>query len=392
MKTLRILTTVHLANPGACIFIEALTKALQTTLPDYDVRVLDYLPLKWYFYELARAFRPNSKQPFLNLQRYIKSEKFHHDSLLLDNSIFTMPNSYDGMVRFLSRQSYDALVVGMVVWDIVNKSFIPRFPNIYWLSDDIPAKKIAYAASGHRTDFNLFRQHLPEIRRSLNSFSLIGVRDNITYQMIQEAGLETHIPVIRVPDPAFLCDSDSPKIQELLEEAGVDLTKPIVGFMFYGNDVISKRLAKHFHAMDYQIVSLSMYNPYADINLAHLLSPHEWASIFPMMVFCITDRFHGTVMCLKSKTPFISIEPYKPLTPENSKIQSLLKDFDSLDLFMDEYAEDFSFDQFLEKIRFISQHWDKTYKPRIEKKLASVYATHHDFQQKIALLLGEGKE
>ena len=162
MKSLRILTTVHFANPGACLFSEAIEKNLTCSLPDYDVRILDYVPRNWYYYELARVLKIHGKIPTYNIQRHLESEKFYRQHTHLDRASGFYPVGYDGMVRFLIDQGYDALVVGMVIWDLVDKFQIPKFPSIYWLSEKIPAVKIAYAASG--ASFSA-RIHLPKSAR-----------------------------------------------------------------------------------------------------------------------------------------------------------------------------------------------------------------------------------
>lgn len=389
MKKLRILTTVHLANPGACIFTEALSHALEETLPDFDVQVLNYLPRKWLFYEFARALNPNPKQPLLNIQRYLVSERFHREKIKLDKNVLTMPASYKGMVHFLEQQGYDALVVGMVIWDLVKQSFIPRFPNIYWLSEKLNAKKIAYAASGHRTDMLLFKENQLAIRKKLNSYSLIGVRDQITLDMVMGAKLDNDIPVMRVPDPAFLhvLEWDSEPTKKVLGKNGVDLSRPLVGFIFHGNEKLARELADFYHTKGYQIISLSMYNAFADVNLAHTLSPHEWANTFPLMSFCITDRFHGTIMCQKAMIPFVSIEPYQPKTQGNSKIFSLLKDFELLDCYFNQYEEGNTPSSLLEKACFLQEEWQDRYSQVVEKKLLGVMEKHLEFQGKIKTIL-----
>jgi len=385
MKKLRILTTVHLANPGACIFTESLSHALKETLPDFDVQVLNYLPRNWFLYEFARALKPNPKHPLLNFQRYIVSERFHREKLELDKNLLTMPAGYEGMVNFLEQQGYDALVVGMVVWDLVKKPFIPRYPNIYWLSENLSAKKIAYAVSGHRTDMRLFKENLLAIRKTLNSYSLIGVRDQITHDMVLGAKLDNEIPVMRVPDPAFLheLEWDSEATKKVLEKNGLDLSRQLVGFIFHGNEKLARELADFYHAKGYQIISLSMYNPYADVNLAHILTPHEWANTFPLMSFCVTDRFHGTIMCLKAKIPFVSIEPYQPKTQGNSKIFSLLKDFELLDSYFNQYEKGNTPDSLLEKAGYLQKEWQGRYSQIVDKKLLEVKEKHNEFQGKI---------
>ena len=260
MKTLRILTTVHLANHGGCIFTYSLLQALMKNLPDYQVRTLDYLPRNWYYHELARAFKPQRKGLSYNLQRFLLSERFHRQYLHLEKAATIYPAGYERMVRLLTKVKYDALVVGMVIWDITDLPQIPRFPNIYWLSEKIPSVKIAYAASGHRTQFTLLRKNSADIQRILSSYALIGVRDRITWEMMQECKVDLVAPVYRVPDPAFVYEGRKTRVKEVLAKHGVDLKRPILCVLFYGKPEFSAELTAVGFALGLRVECLGRGN------------------------------------------------------------------------------------------------------------------------------------
>ena len=197
------MTTVHLANHGGCTFAYSLYRTLANNLPTYDVRTLDYIPRNWFYHELIRAFKPQPKAFTFNIRRFLISERFHKKYLNLEKPLAIYPVGYDSMVTFLQKKQYDALVVGMVIWDITKLPQIPRFPNIYWLSEKIPSIKIAYAASGHRSKAPLVQKNLPMLQRILSSYSLIGVRDQITWEIVIKSKADQYVPVVRTPDPSI---------------------------------------------------------------------------------------------------------------------------------------------------------------------------------------------
>ena len=387
MKSLRILTTVHLANHGGCIFAYSLYQILTKNLPGYDIRTLDYLPRNWYFHELARALKPQSHALTYNLRRFVLSEKFHNKYLNMDKPTAMYPTGYDGMVDLLTKQQYDALVVGMVIWDITDLPQIPQFPNIYWLSEKIPSKKIAYAASGHRSQAPLIQKNLPVIQRILSSYALIGVRDQITWEMVLESKADQVVPVFRVPDPAFMYEDQPTGVRQILAAHGVDFNRPLVGILFHGKPEFSSELCQFYRSKGFQTVAYSMYNPYADVNLGHLLTPFEWADTFKYLSFCVTDRFHGTIFCLRNKIPFLSIEPYAPNTSRNSKVLSLINDFALPECYRNVYQQEFEMQNFLGHAEDLRASWESDFSPRVARKLDEMQTNSLEFIEKTRSIL-----
>jgi hypothetical protein len=387
MKRVRVLTTVHFANPGACLFTQALEQNLAGSLPEADIRTLDYVPRNWLYYEKIRGYKPHRQIPLFNLQRHQVAENFYRESTHLEKPTPIMPFGYENMVDFLIKQGYDALVVGMVIWDITDQRQIPKFPNIYWLSERIPAVKIAYAASGHRTQIELYRQHQPHIQRILSSYALIGVRDQITWEMVQEAKLSRDVPVVRSPDPTILYQVPKTNVRDLLERHSIDPERPILGMLFYGKPEFSEKVSRFYKQRGFQTVAFSMYNPYADVNIGHLITPEEWADFFNYLSFCVTDRFHGSIFCLKANIPFLSIEPYAPRTRQNSKVFSILYDFDRTDCYLDVYSPDFSIDAALEQIEDLRARWPHVIGPQVATKMKQIQAIGRDFHRAIQQLL-----
>jgi hypothetical protein len=368
MKQLGILTNID-ANHGSCIFNISLFDLLRELIPAYKIRFLDYLPLSWTLYEGLRALKLNKKIPLYNFHRYTLLNTFSRKNLPTEPLFSTGIKDYEFCVSQMIRKDFNALVVGKVVWDIARIWQTPEFPNVYYLSERIPAVKIAYAVSGHRTDPALFAVHKDQVTRILSSYRLIGVRDDLTEQMMTDAGVDRQVKVLKVPDPAFFYKTRPTRVRQLFAANSINPDRPIMGLLAFGKPQLSKAIVDYFHARGYQVINFSMFNPFVDVNLGHIVNPYEWADLFRELDFCITDRFHCAIFCLKNLTPFMAIEPYQPRSPLNSKVFNLLKDFGCTDLYRNTMAPDFNLNEFCDTCVQINLDWELSYKPIIKQKL-----------------------
>ena len=366
MNKIGILTNID-ANHGSCIFNAALYKLIQNLSPEIDVKLLDFLNIKWRLYEFLRLLIVNKGIPFYNLQRAATLSRFTNYEIPVENH--KSLKNYEGLCKEFTSREFSTLIVGKVMWDISNDSNL-GFPNIYWLSEKINTKKIAYAISGHRTDLKKFEQNKKRVLEILSSFQLIGVRDNMTQTMMEEAGVNKVTPVYRISDPAFLYEPKYIEPAGLLKRYKISADRPILGLLYFGKKDISGIICEHYHHKGYQIINFNMYNPHADINIGHLVTPDEWAALFKHLSFCITDRFHGSVFCLRENIPFMSIEPYPPKTLLNSKIFSVLEDFGIEGLcYQNTYSSGFDIDNFLSVCEHIESSWQKDLSETVRSRL-----------------------
>ena len=123
-----------------------------------------------------------------------------------------------------------------------------------------------------------------------------------------------------------------------------------------------------------------MFNPYADINIGHRISPDEWLALIKQLSFCITDRFHISVFCLREDIPFIGIEPYQPKTLLNSKVYSVLKDFEiEKTCYQDTYKPEFNLDYFLSQCDQIEKNWKTDLSAGVRSRLISQNQNQRNF-------------
>jgi hypothetical protein len=376
MEKIGIMTSID-ANHGSCVFNISLYNLVKSLNPKNSVQLVDIINSKFQLLELLRSLKLHKKIPFYNLQRAIMLRRYSKSAIPIDslNSLIGYENTCEELVA----RKYSTLIVAKVVWDISENSNY-SFPNAFWLSDKIHPKKIAYAISGHRTDLEVFRKYKKKVLDILSSYQLIGVRDNMTQTMMEEAGVNKVTSVYRISDPAFLFGPNPIEPEGLLKRYKISPDRPLLGLLYYGKDNISGKICEHYHRKGYQIINFNMYNPYADINIGHLVSPDEWAALFKQLSFCITDRFHGSVFCLREGVPFVAIEPFPPRTLLNSKIYSILQDFGIEELcYQNTYLPEFDPDRFIAVCDQLESSWKSDLSGVIHSRLLVQNQNQRDF-------------
>lgn len=373
---IRLLAYQRSTNPGGVLFSVSVLGAISSASPAYRVRTLDYVSPRRRLYQAAKAIKPELTVPLFNARRHLMYRRFVQDELILDRKLPPFASSSD-VVRYLNSQHVAAAIVGMDTWNISADWFLEPFPSVYWLPAKLRGLKVAYSVSAHRSSLSGVEAHKEEIRRLLDDFALIGVRDHFTQDLVSNVGVRRDLPVKRVADPAFLLPLETLDKGSLREKYGLE-SRPIMGLLIYGRSEFSKASAALFRACGYQVVAPSMYSPYADRNLGHRMDPYEWANFFQCMDFCVTDRFHGAIFCLKSRTPFLAVEPYPLESPQGSKHRSLLQDFGLLDCYLDPHTDGHRDGDVQLRVKHIQSRWEG-WLPSIESGIAAAHRQHEGF-------------
>jgi hypothetical protein len=341
------------ANNGSCLINWAILQMFTDHFKDSDIKFLDYAPLNRRALELFRLAKMHAGRPLFNFNRYIT----------ISNWIGTMLpiESYgtQSVTSHLQNGKFDFVVVSKPSWDITNEWSLSGFPTMLWLPMGLSSKKVAFGVSAHRSLPELVWEHRSTIRTILDSYSLIGVRDDWTYEIVKSSN--THTPIRKIPDPVFMYEFVDTDVDTILQEKGIDLSRPIVAFAAYGKSELFRELAAYFRRNGFQIIGLGMFNPHVDVNLGDILDPLQWADAFRRLSFCVTDRFHGTVLSLLANIPFVSMEPYFVKDTRNSKILDLLKNVEQMDCYADVYGQDFHVVDLIDKIATLQKKWRESY-------------------------------
>ncbi len=361
-----ILTFHRSYNYGAFMQCYALSKRIKKDFPDVEVEVIDYATSRMYRnYDLSLkkyifGNKDSRNSPVKCCKKAVKyildpnqlkrTRKLHNafekDLVRLPLSDFKIvSDDYKELIEKI-RGMYDIVVVGSdSVWEFITYGF----PNAYYLPGDIGAVKMSYAASADRMHINLITEEQKAIIGSaVSNFKYVGIRDVSTENFLNN--IVPDIPKKHTCDPTFLLDMDSfseekQRVEKMLIEAGIDLSKPIIGLMCGEN--IADRAISHF-GKEYQYVSVYWYNKHADAYLGEL-TPAEWTTVFSFFSLTVTRFFHGTMLSLMNTTPTLTIDEWSMVDEKHiSKLEDLYNRLDMKDHFC--RIEDFNDDKKLVNI------------------------------------------
>jgi hypothetical protein len=232
--------------------------------------------------------------------------------------------------EFIKRQQYNLIVVGSdTILEFQPFHFKQDSIPPYWLPPETGCKKVMCAASVRALTIE---QLSPNQRKacieSINSFDLIGVRDDATYTLVKNLRLKDESKLQMIPDPTFSYNIDYTFVERLMHKRNLDLSKPTVALHLPRILKPRAELVDYYKLKGFQVISIGVAK-YADSCLTDI-SPFEWAGIFRGLRLVITYRFHDTLFSLKNLTPVIALAWEKKYITDrgHSKYYSLLKQFD----------------------------------------------------------------
>lgn len=127
--------------------------------------------------------------------------------------------------------------------------------------------------SANRTDLDaLDDRDWKLIRRCLESFDLIGVRDQLTEELVERAGCRWLPRVVRTPDPTFLVELPEVDIDALTRRSGWRAGRPAAGLAL-ADKVLRRALNRRFRESGLQVGNLLSYDVLADVNGLGKLGP-----------------------------------------------------------------------------------------------------------------------
>lgn len=336
MRNIGIATLHYGFNEGAILQAFSLAKLITQEISDTNVRILDHrYPDKIKIYGLADNERKLALQDSVN------------NWLPLDNNPFYSNHCKDTF-EYIDK-NYENLVVGSdVVWYLKYKrnlkrffspglfprqpyGFFPAFPNFYWPNNKVKVSKVSFAASvGMLEWYDIPRSHRKEMIDILSNFNYISVRDERSLHFLDWLSSDLGKNVEIVADPTLVVDLSLPdnitldSLKTKLLNFGIDFNRPTCGIVSKDYPEVAK-FCVQLRRENYQIIGITTKNSFCDINLwDKAFHPLEWAYLFKFFDFCIVDRMHPSIFCIKNKTSFIALDSYETINHNFSKIKSLM--------------------------------------------------------------------
>lgn len=305
-----VLTYHRAHNYGAFLQAYALTKRLCSE--GYDTEIIDFnMKKSERLYKMKLV-----KNPYANFYNWWlhKTFKTNIANAPMSKELF-VSDSIEEFSEFV-RGKYDIIIAGSdEIWRLDSGR---GFPNPYWLSGDLGCIKMACAVSS-RSDFSILDDNeLRFVRRALQDFHFISVRDIYTKEQLSRYS-DKEIALSCDPTFAFNFAPDIERGRALLRKAKADPNKKWIG-MALSDRALVNALMKEF-GNSIQIISLYGNND-GTINVPWL-NPFEWVDAIAALDFFITSLFHGVCFAIQSNMPFIAIDSREKVV-EHGKIYDLL--------------------------------------------------------------------
>lgn len=309
-------------NCGTCLQAYASLKALRTTYPNDDVRVVPFYaikpPMRPYLHDASLSSLMKDIRRLKAYKRFIKEDiGVAHQRMIID--------AHEGF-KFIQDMALDKIYVGADTLLELGRTKRAGYDGLstYWLSPQINAKKYLLAAScGNEEYENLSERQKAEMKATLEDFSGYGVRDYNTARLL--AHFISHESITMVPDPTFTLDIDHKISDAYLHSLGLRIKEKAILFHVNRQDIWAKDVAVELKKEGYRIYSLRPAT-WADVVLNNM-SPLEQLGIYRYFTLVITHRFHDSIFCLKNNTPMLLYIPGNGHTSSvgESKFSSLIK-------------------------------------------------------------------
>ena len=321
-----VLTYFWAENPGTFLQAYSMLKALERRFLNDQVELVNYRH-RWVYFKPGRS-NVTLRQFIRDFKRYLIYERMKKKYLVTSNDQLITRDS-ERAWKFIEDQQYDLIVVGSdTMLELLSFHYRDESVPVYWLPTRLNCKKVMCAASaGAMTYEQLNNNQRDACKKSINSFDLIGVRDDATYTLIEMLGLEDKSKLQMVPDPTFTFDIDYTHAERFVHKRNIDFSRPTIALFLHRTFKPAAEVAAYFRSKGFQVLSLNAAR-YADFCLTDI-SPFEWAGIYRDLRLVITGAFHGTVFSLKNLIPVVSVAYEKRLITNEglSKYYSLLKQF-----------------------------------------------------------------
>ena len=233
--------------------------------------------------------------------------------IFLDNTIEQAPLIY-GRDDLLTEPPFaDVYVTGSdQVWNKLDKSYFLDF-----IKD---RKKIAYAASFGSAVYK--GRELKEVGDMLKEFSHITVREKNGVNICKEAGIDD---VMVVPDPTILIDAEH--YRRISDD--IPAGKPYMLIYMLGNktDFDLQRCYEFAAENNLEVKYIAGQRQKDDYPKVYP-SMQQWLGLIDNAACVVTNSFHGSVMSLILNTPFITVPLSGKNSKMNSRIETLLDNFD----------------------------------------------------------------
>ncbi len=294
---------------------------------DIEAELIDFhMPEEDKYYQDPLKWRKNFPITLYNRKMYNTFQSSMKNQLLSEESL--CGRDIEEFKSFVYGK-YDIIIAGSD--EIWRPDGIRGLPKPYFLPGDLGCEKVSYAASGLTQHSKLSENDLDYVKKCLEDFSYLGVRENQSVSEIESliGEKEVHLNY----DPCFIYDfaPDPERGRGLLKEYyHLSGKRKVIAVMYTErpqNGPVLEEYLKQNYGDQYDFISLYVRNTEFRNNPS--VSPFEWIDLIAAADGVISMFYHGICFALLAGTPFYAVEK-RSVSKEDSKQYDLLKRLDLL--------------------------------------------------------------
>ncbi len=307
MKIL-VITYSFEVNPGTFLQAYGVQAALKEIYPNATIELLKHK--KAVGNSQIKKHKQKKDVSFLKakiraIPRRLKYEYYYRKCFSFSKKSFDLFD-YDQNNFGAFTKEYDLIVVGSDTILIKLKGKTEQL-GLMWLNG-ISTPKILFAASAAPAIFPISPADKEVLRRCLNSFKYLGVRDDVTINLFENRIGNINKQITKQLDPTFFLQDKLFKLSQvqLSKFKKLSAGKDVVLINFSRGFKYKSLITNKIKELGFLVVS-THYNEDATYNLMNY-NAFQWGGLFKHICFTITDRFHDTIFSLRNNIIVYSID------------------------------------------------------------------------------------
>ncbi|UJP64908.1 polysaccharide pyruvyl transferase family protein [Mongoliitalea daihaiensis] len=361
-----ILTFHYMINQGSVLQAYCVYQLLKEKFPSATIEIIDLVPKSRG--ENEKKYK-RKRPPFFNFssfEKYTSVRKFL--SKRCKFSPFSGAENINDQINFINSLNYDIIFTGSdTVW-MDSEKLHNVLPHIYFLPNQIKAKKCSIAASlDPLKSLDNYKSKAIEIKATLKDYEHILVRDFITEGVLRGIGVRN---ISQISDPTILYPFEKNLKLKTNKNQRVSKNKVHVSF---GDKTMKKTIENLLEDRGYIIDQFSEKSSiFQGDHIVDYLNEYAGIDIL------ITDRFHRSIFALKlSSSLVINVEHYLKNPTSKSKGRDLFEKI-GLPEFCIRYDKGDE-SGLLHEIESLIEHWDDQTLQVRDQKVSEFISVNQNF-------------
>lgn len=307
-SSIGLLTYFRLDNAGQYMQALATLRNLDVLFPGSKVEIVNAI------HEKGKRWRV-SRKPSKFLSSILKHFKYERERnqnfkgrLSTDTPI---PRNREAVFNHLKERNYDLLVVGSDTCLKVDHHYKHDLP-IYWLDSRLTCRKIMLSSSAEFNTIGDFtEQQISDGQKVLEKFDFLGVRDQMTSDLLRTVSPASSDKVRLMPDPTIGATFNSKGVP-FLQKLKTMSKKKLCGINLQ-KDPFTMAIVQHL-SLQYHVVSINGFrSEHCDLFVP---GPRDWLNMYKDLDLMVTSSFHEAVFSLKNGIPVFAIDsPQNRINP-----------------------------------------------------------------------------